>query len=86
MKAIVLVALTLMAGCCSVAKYEDMRERAQTAEALVVEQQKFVAGVQDDNAMLQKYGIALQQESQAWQMGAAMQAEELAKARANCEI
>lgn len=48
--------------------------------------EKYVAGVQDDNAMLQKYAIALQAELQAWQMGAETQAEYIAKIRDNCEL
>ena len=86
MRVFVLAALAMFSGCCSLKSYEDMRERAQVAEKVVEQQQAYIAGVQDDNAMLQKYGIALQQEIQAWQMGAAMQAQALAKARENCEL
>jgi len=56
-----------------------MRERAQVAEKELERAQFYIAGVQDDNAALQKYVIGLQG-------GLMEQAVEMAKLRTACDI
>lgn len=83
---LIVIVLAMSAGCCSLKSYEDMRERAQVAEKALEEQQLFVAGCQDDNAMLQKYGIELGNELRRWQMGSVLQAMREAELRAACDV
>lgn len=85
--AIQLTALCLIAtGCVTPGKYEDMRHRAESAEAELFRAQMFIAGAHDDNAMLQKYGLELEQELMRWQYGSLVQAKREADLRKSCDI
>jgi hypothetical protein len=81
-----LLTYPLLTCCASLAKMEDMRARAEHAEAELEKAQMFIAGAHDDNAMLQKYGIELDQELMRWQMGSMVQAKREADLRSGCDI
>lgn len=72
--------------CASLAKYEDLRAERDQYRAELEKAQMFIAGAHDDNAMLQKYGIELDQELMRWQMGSMVQAKREADLRSGCDI
>ena len=85
-QALLLSILLLQVGCCSIKSYEDQRHRAERAERELAQAQEFIAGAHQDNAMLQRYGIQLQEELMRWQYGSALQAKREADLRKSCNI
>ena len=85
-RTLVLLAAVLGGGCASQLKYEDMRERAQRAEARVAEAERYIAGVQDDNAMLQRSLIEQANYIYMLERGAVWQANEMARIVDTCSI
>ena len=72
--------------CCATTRYEDMRHRAENAEAELIRAQMFIAGAHDDNAMLQKALIEQENALRALAGGMVIQADETAKLREACDI
>jgi hypothetical protein len=79
MKAMLLVLpLVLVVGCATPREAELLMQIHEAREA-VRQQELFVAGVQDDNAVLQTLNIELVDEIRRQQL-------EIAKARSACDI
>ena len=76
----------LIAGCASPTQYEDLRERAATAEKALEQQTEFTAGAHDDAAMLQRVIIEMELYIRQLEGGMAEQAEMTAKLREQCDI
>lgn len=76
----------LVTGCVSVPRYEAMRHRAEAAEAETEKALMYLAGQQEDNAMLQKALIESEMELRRWQMGSMLQADREADLRESCDI
>lgn len=81
-----LLTYPLLTCCASLAKYEDLRAERDHYKQELERAQMFIAGAHDDNAMLQKYGLQLEEEIMRWQMGAMLQAREMQKVRDGCDI
>lgn len=87
MRGVPILVLALMLGACVTNKdYEAMRERAQRAEARVAEAERYIAGVQDDNAMLQRNLIEQANYIYMLERGAVWQANEMARIVDTCEL
>lgn len=78
--------LAVLSGCCSLKSYEDLRDERNALRAENEKLQMFLAGKDEDNAALQKYGIALQDELMRWQFGSMLQAKREADLRSGCDI
>lgn len=80
-----LVWISCISGCATRTEVA-LRERAQRAEAEVLRLQMFIAGAQDDNAMLMKALAEQQGYIRALESGAQWQAQEMARIREFCEL
>jgi hypothetical protein len=78
--------LALLTGCVSSTQYENMRERAQKAEALYEQQVLFTQGAHDDLAMLQRALIEQAAYINMLERGAMWQANEMARIVDTCEL
>ena len=76
----------LLLSSCATRTEVALRERAQRAEARVVEAERYIAGVQDDNAMLQKALIEQANYIRQLERGAIWQANEMARIVDTCEL
>lgn len=86
MRSVLVLILALLSGCCTAKAYEDMRERAQSAEKELAEARLWLAGKDDDNASLQTYCLKLEEEIRRWQFGSMVQAKREAELRRSCDI
>lgn len=86
MRSALVLILAFLSGCCTAKSYEDMRERAQTAERELLEARMWLAGKDDDNAALQTYCLKLEEEIKRWQFGSMVQAKREAELRRSCDI
>lgn len=86
MRFVLLTALIVLAGCCSLKSFEDMRSRAETAEHELAEAREWLNGKDQDNAALQTYCVKLEAEIMLWQHGSILQARREAELRKGCDI
>ena len=78
--------VAFLAGCVHPAHYENMRHRAEAAEAETQKALMFLAGAQQDNAMLQRALIEQEMALRSLAGGMQIQAAETAKLREGCDI
>lgn len=81
-----LILALLLTGCVTPTQFENMRERAQRAEAAYLQQVAFTQGHQDDNAMLQRVLIEQAEYIHMLERGAMWQANEMARIVDTCQL
>lgn len=81
-----IVCALMLSACVSVPRYESMRHRAEAAEAETQKALTFLAGQQEDNAMLQRGMIEQEMALRSLQGGMIIQAAETAKMREACDL
>lgn len=86
MRPLALILALTLAACASPARMEDMRERAEVAEADAAKTRDYLAGAHEDNAMLQRAIIEYEMALRSLQGGMVLQAMEAAKLREGCDI
>jgi hypothetical protein len=72
--------------CCATTRYEDLRHERDDLKAELEKAQMFIAGAQDDNAMLQREIIRREEFIMQQQGGLMLKALENAKLRNKCDI